>query len=423
MHLRLGFDLLIAATALAGACGCQRGPAASPPPDVRRPVLRSDAELAAQREQLIESGKVVPTSAPVFESERPAPVRPPPTALRPKAGSIAGDILVVNNSVLTVGEVLFVLSDEIKEARESLTEARLAERVQRWAREVAQQEIGSLLVYEKAMGNLDDPKKEALDKAVDQELQKVVNHDFGGSSARLANYLTGFGLDLDKFRERLRRQLVVSSYTREIIAPKIQLRRDELLARYRDNEQQYTSPETRELQMIEAPFERFLPEGVEWDYANPDQRARARLAAVRHIRAAAEAVKQRPFEEAAREFSKSVHAESGGSWGDIGAPLNPPYDEISAKIFAFQPGQVSEPIETVNGWYIVRCGKITPKAVQSFLDVQDELREAAFRERFNKLAAEYMVKLARNATISSLDDFVAAAVKRALETPVSKSSE
>jgi len=45
--------------------------------------------------------------------------------------------------------------------------------------------------------------------------------------------------------------------------------------------------------------------------------------------------------------------------------------------------------------------------------VQDEIRAEIMERRFNKLSMEYVLKLAGNATISSLDAFVSAAVQRA----------
>lgn len=403
--------------AVVGA-SCRSASDSAPPPDVGRPVLRTEAELAAERERRIQGGEVVTAAAPTFDSERPRgadPAPPAPPPLLASRDSISGDILLVNNSVLTVAEVLYQLRDQIAETRGTLTRPRFRERLESWVLEVAQQDIGVLLVYEKAMVGLDEARKEALAKTVERELDKIVNLDFGGSNARLTSHLTEHGLTLDKYRERIQRQLVVSSYSREIIAPRIHLRRDELLRRYRENQERYASPETRELMMIEAPFEKFLPEGTSWDRATPDQKARARLAAVRHIRAAAEALRSRPFEDVAREFSRGVHAESGGSWGMIGKPLQPPYEEATARIFRFSQGQTSEPIETVTGWCIVRCGEIQPAVQKSFQEVQETLREEVFRERFNKLASEYMLKLARDATISSMDHFVAAAVRKAME--------
>jgi peptidyl-prolyl cis-trans isomerase C len=167
--------------------------------------------------------------------------------------------------------------------------------------------------------------------------------------------------------------------------------------------------------MIEAPFEAFLDEGATWATAREDQQAQARLRAVRHIRAAHEALRGRAFEDVAREFSRGVSADSGGSWGAIGQPLEPPFEEATKLIFQYQSGQYSEPVETPVGWLIVRCGAITPAVTPTFANVQERIRAELTERRFNELLLEYITDLSKRATMSSVDSFVQATVKRAID--------
>jgi parvulin-like peptidyl-prolyl isomerase len=191
--------------------------------------------------------------------------------------------------------------------------------------------------------------------------------------------------------------------------------RNEIVSYYRLNQARYATEETRELALIEAPFEAFLPPDATWERATEAVRAQARLKASRHIRAAAEALAERPFADVAREYSRGVHAARGGDWGEITRPLQPPYDKLSKLIFEFQEGQVSEPLETELGWYIVRCSKITPGRNPGFTDFQEQIREALSEEKFQRLSGEYMNKLASKATMSSLDAFLNCAVRRVIQ--------
>ena len=124
-----------------------------------------------------------------------------------------------------------------------------------------------------------------------------------------------------------------------------------------------------------------------------------------------------PSQAAAREYSLGVHAAEGGSWGQIGQPLQPPYDELSRRLFDFKEGQYSEPIETATGWYIVQCGRIEPATKTPFVEVQEEIRTELENQRFNQLAADYILRLAENATISDLDGFMDRAVERVAAWP------
>ncbi len=402
---------------LAGVGGCTRRAETSPgpPPDARRPVIKSEAELAAERRSRIEAGTVVPTTAPTLDIERPprAPATPPAPPLTPGPGAIAAELLTVNDQALTVAEVLYPLENELTELRRTQTLAGFRERARQTIRQESTRVIGTLLVYAEGSASLSENQRQTLKAAVDREVEDLRNREFGGSGARLAAHLAERGLTLEQFRLRTERELVARQYLREKLLPQIQLRRDELLAAYRERQAEFTTPETRELLMIEVPFARLLPEGLSWERAPAPARAQAKAAAVRRIRAAEEALATRPFEDVAREYSLGPTAAKGGSFGPIGKPLQPPYAELSRLIFEFEAGQVSAPLETPTGWYIVKCGAIRPAVRRTFAEVQEELRRDLMERRFVRLSTDYYVKLAQQATISSLDAFLNAAVREA----------
>ncbi|RMF75815.1 MAG: hypothetical protein D6744_13010 [Planctomycetota bacterium] len=396
------------------SAGCRSAaPApAPPPPDARRPQLPTEHELAAERQERIRSGEVVVEPPPTFESERPATSSAAASAPIIAPGSIRSDVLVVNDQVLTSAEILYPLRRRIAEARAEQTRDGLFKQVHEWVRKLTQQELGALLVYAEAREPLTDQQLTALESAVQREVDARIAREFGGSEARFVRHLERFGLTLDQYRQVVQRQIVVQSYTREMLMPRVAIRRDELLAEYREHLDDYTTPETRELLMIEAPFAAFLPEGQPWKNASRGAQLRARLQARRHIRAAHEALRSRPFREVAAEYSKGLHAEEGGSWGQIGAPLLPPFEELTARIFEYREGQYSEPVELESGWYIVACGKIQRAVVPSFMEIQDKIRENLMEQRFNELANDYVLRLARRASISNLADFVETTTRR-----------
>jgi hypothetical protein len=394
---------------------CQQPAETRPPPEAQRPVLKSRDELAAERRELIAAGAVVPAAdAGIVEAERqslaaarrrPVPVAPP--------NARQGDILLVNEGVLTVAEVLYGVRERLEEIRRVQTRAGFLEQIERIIRRQTQQEIGSLLVYEKAMKGLTEQQLEALERTVRDEFDKHVARQWGGSTARLERHLVENGMTLEQFKAALKRQIVVRQYARELLLPKTTPRRDELLAYYREHESRFRTPEMREFLLIDAPFESFLPYGVSWQEAAPAARAQARLQAQRHIRAAHAALAERPFEDVAREMSRGPQAEQGGSWGMIGRPLQPPYDVSSRLIFEFDEGQVGEPLESERGWCLVKCGAVSPAGQVSFAEAQEDIRRQLSEDKFNQELAEYVLRLAAKATLSSLDLFVHEAVRRA----------
>lgn len=397
--------------ALCGLPGCHRGASKQPAPVARRPVLKSQTELAAERQVSIRSGRIKPSASPVVtDVERPPMVAVPqsPAAI-PGPRAIQSDILLVDDQILTVREVLYAMRDEIERVRGEQTREGFLTWAQRAVRLRTRDEIGALLVFNEAHKELGAPQRKALDKYVDDQLARRVTVEFGGRSARLSAHLAAYELTTEQLKDRIRREAVVGQFSRERFWPRVSVRRDEMLDYYRANIGRFTSPERRELFMIQAPFAAFLPEGVEWDAAAA-ARAQAKLRALRHVRAAHQALDERSFEDVAREHSRGLRAAEGGRWGVLSKPLNAPYDRVSAKIFEFEAGQVSEPLETDTGWFLVKCGTIEAGGVRSFVDVQTEIRNALRQRRVDLLIAEYIVRLAERATISSKEAFIAAAL-------------
>jgi len=418
MARRALFTLILSAMLLTALGACHRGSGErQAPPDARRPAIKPEAELAAERDERIRTGAVVPTSAPALgetaNATSPKVAIPPP--IQPTPGAIEAEILLVNDAALTLPEVLYPVRKRLLELRQTQTREGFVEAAQRLLRARVQQEIGAMLIYKEAMGKLGEPQKKFVSEAVEREVQHRISREFGGSSARFQHHLALHGLALEGYRAQLERDLVARQYTREKLLPQVSVRRDELLGQYRRDPNKYATPETRALFMIEAPFAAFLPAGATWPQAPANTRAQAKLRAARHIREAHLALRDKPFEEVARDYSRGVHSAQGGAWGEIGRPLQPPYNQVSRRVFELAAGEYSEPIETDTGWYIVRCGLITPARPVPFTDVQDELREQLTERKFEKLSAEYLIRLAGGATVSSMDAFIRAGVRRAIE--------
>lgn len=415
---------LVLATVLAGLAGCSFGRRTVAAPPAARPANAvspaADAGEAARpggpagATAAAPTGNVTNAAALLVGGNRSAPgprsaaggELPPPAP-----GEIRPDVLLVDDEVLTIAEVLYPLREDLPEARG--TDGRTPDALIRLLRRQVQEEVGRILIEKKAIGKLTEDQKKNLDAFVQRELDERVQKEFGNSHARLTAHLAEYGLTLDQYKRRLQRQFVVQQYTFENIRPQVTVRRDELLEYYQQRAEKMVTPGTRELLLIEAPFEKFLPAGVTWRAASEDARAAARLAATEEIRAAQSELASKPFEEVARMRSRGLYAAEGGSWGPIGKPLTGAYAEVSRRLFAMSEGQVSEPIETQTGWYIVKCGKVVAESRPGFVESQEKLREEFLNKRFNELASEQIVKLAEKAQISGLESFTREAVRTA----------
>lgn len=132
---------------------------------------------------------------------------------------------------------------------------------------------------------------------------------------------------------------------------------------------------------------------------------------VEGIREAIEALRRRiveegeDFETLAREHSQDRRtAERGGDMGFFGRGATvPPFEEAA---YALEPGEVSEPVQTSDGWHIIRLEeRRTPTLEQFRQQVQEQALvryldglEAQAEPRLDQRAVDAVRDLARNPT-------------------------
>lgn len=358
-------------------------------------------------------------------ARKPAAPPQPEGWARPASQSTIGpDILMVNNEVLTVDEVVFGIregSDHFGTAPYSPpTSLKDAERI---ALSNIRQEVGALLLYEKAQANLTEQQRTAIDNAIQKRIDQRVTVEFGGSRAKLEQQMRAHNMSLLDYKTWLKRQMLAREYVREEIAPQATITRDEMQKLYSEKTKSSGKPETRELFLIEAPYAAFLPERRSWKRASDSEKQTARAAAQEHIRTAQQRLQNGvAFVEVAQQLDKGPQRDNGGSWGKIGRPLRGKYERPSQRLFQMEERQVSEPIQTDDGWFIVRCGAIDGRPLRTpFADCQQQLREELLERKFNEYSVEYLKTLSESASISWMDGFVRETIRRLMvgESPPS----
>jgi len=139
----------------------------------------------------------------------------------------------------------------------------------------------------------------------------------------------------------------------------IEVRADDVLARYQENQAAYTSAEIREASHI-------LIKVTE------DESSDQALARITDIRQ--RIVNGEEFSSLAREFSEDPgSADSGGDLGEIerGVMVQP----FEAALFSMQVDQLSEPVKTAFGWHLIKLHSISGGETQSFESLKAGLED------------------------------------------------
>ena len=82
--------------------------------------------------------------------------------------------------------------------------------------------------------------------------------------------------------------------------------------------------------------------------------------------------------------------------------------------FVLNEGQVSDIVETPNGYWIVKAEKVIPGKSLGFEDAQQEVRQILRAEQFTEFTEEYFKRVQKDATIVYSEKIVEITLDRAV---------
>lgn len=341
-----------------------------------------------------------------------------PADFRFGAAPAGTPILFVNGEAITVPEVLEPLYDDLAQRAKSLTEEAYRDYLVRRVSEQVAIEISRVMIYQEAVKSLPDKADEAFAKETDKIITDMINNRFGGVRARYEAYLRTVGLGMPEMKERLKRQLIVAQFLRDRFKPLIQSpSRGELLAYYRAHLDEFTTPASAEMFLIEIPLE--TDPKARPGSATIEQTVAARNQALAKARRAQEELESGvPFADVARQYSRGLQAARGGAVGEVSpGSMTQRYARPLEVLFTLEEGQVSEPIETVDAVFLVKCGRKTPARQASFEESQVQIINKLMDEHSDELQRKYITDLEKRAVIRRRTDFVLAVLSAAPRPP------
>jgi peptidyl-prolyl cis-trans isomerase SurA len=191
------------------------------------------------------------------------------------------------------------------------------------------------------------------------------------------------GTSYEKYRESTRNDLIKLRIMQREIRPRISVTNEEIGAFYQEHRDEYEGKLRVRLQMIAVPVPADNP------VVREQQRVKAGTV-LQRIRAG------EPFETLANEFATGP-ARTGGDIGYVEkGSMNPAIEEVA---FSLKPGEISDVIETPQGFYIIRAldrrggGSLSVKATRE--NVEDRI----YREKMEKKYAEWVKERRQKAHI------------------------
>lgn len=337
--------------------------------------------------------------------------------LDPSTGAVVPvDRLVVNHEVVHAAELWDEAREEAIEKRKLLSPSEYESWLNQRAAQLIKDRVAEMLLYQAAAARLDPAVQKNVDRYVDQEIRKIVTDRHGGVQGNYERELARRGRTLDDERKRLRREVIISAHLDQEVRPRMgEPTRAELLSHFEKNRDSWRRPPRRSMSLIHTRILDRLPREV--STPTKEQTEAAREEARSRIHAALLELKNgASFPDVARAYGDDARAADGGAWGWISPEAvtdryRPAVDALSH----LKEGEISDIIETPDGFFIVRCDQLDPGFEPTFENMQPEITKSFNQFAFNTLVGELVESLARRATIqpANLASFHAAVVAAA----------
>jgi parvulin-like peptidyl-prolyl isomerase len=197
-----------------------------------------------------------------------------------------------------------------------------------------------------------------MPQEIEQALERARQAYRGGPEA-FERALRESGTTVEQLRSSMLRGLMIKKVYEQAVGHGCRVSETDASAYYRDNRQRFVIPEQRRPHLITIGVDRS---------ASRTQQERARQDAQglgRRI-AAGESL-----EQLARQHSSDPSSANGGDLGFVhrGRLM----DELESALKTMKPGQVSQVIQTIEGFHLLRLAEVRPATQQSFAEVKDQL--------------------------------------------------
>ena len=306
-----------------------------------------------------------------------------PASWAQEALTLDGIAAVVNEEIITIGEVREAMAFEVAELAQRYRGDELRERIS--------------VAYKQTLRNLTDIQ---LQLARARQLQMAVGDDETErqidalkeqnqiSDDQLEQLLKSRGMSLDTYRQQIREGLLVTKVVNAEVRSRLIILDSELQEAYEARRESYRIPGTQTVSHI-----LFLLAAR----SSEEEIARRRVEAEGVLQAIRDGG---DFAALARRHSEGPSAERGGLLGTFQADeLLPGFDEAMAGL---QPGEVSGVARTRVGLHIIRLEDRQVDSFRSLEEVREELQNQLLRDMTEAKYQEWLEALRLQAYVKIL---------------------
>jgi parvulin-like peptidyl-prolyl isomerase len=290
---------------------------------------------------------------------------------------------VVNNEIVTLGEVLKRANTELQRVDQEGTTVDRQKKREEITKRVLDQLIDEKVIDQE----LRDLKITIDDKQVEASMQEVAKR-YNFTADQMAQAVANEGMTMAEYREQMRKQLGRYQLIREKVQKKVKVSEADIRSEY----DRMTRDEGKEMEVHVRHIVIQVAESA------PPAEVEKALAKAQAI-----AVQARQpgvdFAELAKKTSEGSSAADGGDLGFFkrGAMV-PAFENVA---YALKPGEVSDPVRTSLGWHVIKLEEIRAIGLPPLAELKPQIEEKLRREQSERASAQYIQQLRQAAVVEN----------------------
>ena len=300
--------------------------------------------------------------------------------------NIDGEIILASEVLPAVDRVLAERGSQIPASQRDVARAALA-------KQRLEQLIELRLIYNEAMRNIPEENRGSVEDQLNEqfyraELKRQMELADAKTVQEYDEHLRESGDSLERTKHRFRIEVLAQQWLFREATDESEITHDEMLAYYREHEDEYRFPSRVRWEQLTARFDRV---------ADRDE-ARRKIAWLGN-----QVIDGVALADVAKSYSDGPTARSGGQWEwtSQGSLASTVLDEA---LFALPVGQLSPILEDQQGVHIVRVLERQQAGQTPFLEAQVAIKENIRQERKRAARQEYVDNLRERARIWTIFD-------------------
>jgi hypothetical protein len=315
--------------------------------------------------------------------------------------TVNGEPVYAKDVIRPLDEEFKTMAGQMKEQKKSLREFRdlVAARLDVQLRDT----IRNILMFSAAKDALNEDELRRIDQLLNADEKKILSR-YRGARALADAALRDQGTSLDKEMLNRRRQLTMMFYQHKVLAPQINVRRQDVVDEYENNIAKYTVVPEVDLHLIRIDVSAYLkdiPSPTPAQIKDAESKAWAEAQAIyKRLQAGAD------FAKEAERNSKDPRRLSGGHYPHEKLTAMK-WPELSKKAFAAPSNSLIEPFAAPDPdgnpkegvMFVLKVGEVIKGRVKPFEDVQEEITARLQQAQEQALEKQLTAKLFNKAAI------------------------